>query len=588
MIFLELGKVLLTFLLIFLNIAAKPTLSDNFTSVPHLQLLHKIISALEISEVFIAVPEQWIIDSLIRSLVEIPNISFNLHSREYRYFKEKETRIYHHSKELVILTTKSAENPFFVKFRNIENSRLIICISLGNSRLSQSSLFVEYHYSNVIFFQNESILKFNVAVKKILKLKTIDDILSTDFIRFPEISWPYLSSVQTLSDFMYPMVVELKDRYSGILGYLIHTFKNYINTRIQKNVKFESLLSRENHTIYINDIHQGSSSGYPFLRTTECFMLPVQDEFLTQEYLRKAFTNYLWFILLILIFYLAAILRVFIHNDTFDCVFEILTISCGSVYKGFNSSNSKKRSIYVLLFVYGFIVFNMYSAKTWSYLSSINRGKTLETLEDIITRNLTLWASLRIDQNILYNYFSTFTYGKGLSFNLTDDDLERDKSNKHLFKYKKDLPKHLAKFNVPNEIFFKNIFAPNISNGYLVNDFIWSHISLQQSLLSKKEFSFSNLCPYTKFIYPLITYYPYPEMSNTMEVFYIRVFEAGLPYIWLQYTQYDVKMKLLRKSSRNFIILGFKFFEIAWYIGFFGTFLSIIAFAIELFKCCRV
>lgn len=210
------------------------------------------------------------------------------------------------------------------------------------------------------------------------------------------------------------------------------------------------------------------------------------------------------------------------------------------------------------MFLYGFIIWNLYSAKMSSYLSSTNRGRTLETLDDIRNENLQLWV----------------TYHVRLS-----DEIGK-KILPLIYYYKENLLPGQLNVDVTREDFDKHIYLLNNSYGYLIKDYAWSYISLAQSLLSKKLFSKSNLCPEQGFIYPIFTF-RIIRMRETQEIFYMRVAESGLDYIWEQFSYYDIKFKLIKESKQNFMILGFKYFKIAWIIGFLGIGLSLIIFISE-------
>uniref|UniRef100_T1GKU0 Uncharacterized protein n=1 Tax=Megaselia scalaris TaxID=36166 RepID=T1GKU0_MEGSC len=58
-----------------------------------------------------------------------------------------------------------------------------------------------------------------------------------------------------------------------------------------------------------------SKFDYPWSVTRECFMLPVLDEILPHEFLRKSFTRNLWIFLLFFVLYLSFILRACILSD---------------------------------------------------------------------------------------------------------------------------------------------------------------------------------------------------------------------------------------------------------------------------------
>lgn len=86
---------------IFLNI--KILFSENFLDQSNREILNNIISAYNISNVFIAVPDNLIIESFIDSLHKNENITLNIHSNDFNG-EDKFELLEHDSRELVIVT----------------------------------------------------------------------------------------------------------------------------------------------------------------------------------------------------------------------------------------------------------------------------------------------------------------------------------------------------------------------------------------------------------------------------------------------------------------------------------------------------
>uniref|UniRef100_T1GE21 Uncharacterized protein n=1 Tax=Megaselia scalaris TaxID=36166 RepID=T1GE21_MEGSC len=70
--------------------------------------------------------------------------------------------------------------------------------------------------------------------------------------------------------------------------------------------------------------------------------------------------------------------------------------------------------------------------------------------------------------------------------------------------------------------------------------------------------------------------------DQAKERFFMKVLENGFDYIWQQFTYYDINFKIQRTIRKNYIVLGFKYYETAWFIFLIGIFLSAFMFAIEL------
>lgn len=289
-------------------------------------------------------------------------------------------------------------------------------------------------------------------------------------------------------------------------------------------------------------------------------MLPVIDEIETHKFLKKAFSDNFWIILFIFIIYMAIILRLSIRKDTFECVFESLTICCWSLYVGLKSSNLRKRLIYFQLFLFGFIISNLYMSKMASYLSSTNRGRNLENFQDIVAQKLKIWASVRMSP---YEDYNRLIYPE-------------------IYRYQEILPEGQFTFNVSKETFDNHLYKFNNSLGYLIYEYAWRHIFISQRFLKRKIFSFSKLCPIFGYLYPIDILFDLVSMDRTIDLFNMRVLEGGFLYIWEELTYLDLNYRISRELEVNFRVLGFRYFEIAWIILFLGLTFCGFAFFMEI------
>lgn len=343
-----------------------------FENLSNINFILNLIKIYNISEVFIATPDIFRLENLLNSIWNTSSISFNIHTKDFKYSEQNEASIHHHDQELLILTAKSLK--FRRKLRKHINARFVILLT---SESEEQILQRPYALGifNGIIFQNKTPLIFNIAEEKIFKISSIDEIHSFDRFIIPEISWPLFHVNEKFTpieeDDIYPLLIHLEDRLSGVFAYFAYTFRDYLNSRIKNKLTELRVNFKERFVdqIGFDFLFVGPFRGYPLFSKKQCLMLPILDEILVQEYLRKPFTNCLWLLLITFLFYITCILRAFIHEDTFQCIFESLTLSCGSLYKGLNSRNSKNRIIYLLLFLYGFVVWNLYSAKVSSFSS---------------------------------------------------------------------------------------------------------------------------------------------------------------------------------------------------------------------------
>lgn len=448
------------------------------------------------------------------------------------------------------------------KLQNMKKSRVIIIISSYNSTFALQKPY-KLGFTNSIIFQNNSFSRRNFANGEVIKLELFDDIFKTDYFKYFEKSWPYFSinHTETTDNWLFPMLMEKDGQYSGILIYMSKTLQDYLNSRMEYKINYHDLKSRREEKIYLDYTKVNEFFGRHLFISRNCYMLPVVHEILIHEYLVKAFTTKFWVFLIFFNFCLSALLRSVIHKDTFRCIFEVFSISCWTLHLGLKEVNLRKRLLYLQLFLYGFIIWNLYSAKMQSYLASPNRGRSLKTFEDIRKEHIKLWTITSSEKSILFETdFPELLYS---SFEMTPTEVD---------------------FIAPRELFKENVYSLNNEFGYLVPDYFWSFINLKQSQLIRKIFSFSDLCPRRGFINPFSMDYEFIRITEVIEIFYMRVLESGLNYIWLQFSYFDTKFKVLKNIESNFIILDFKYFQNAWIVAFVGVTFSTIVFILELIK----
>lgn len=300
---------------------------------------------------------------------------------------------------------------------------------------------------------------------------------------------------------------------SGVLNYALREVVGYYHDRLQRKLGLEyynltselcvsPCLGADNWQMR-HDI-----GGYPIIQYDECFMLPVLEEILPENFIIEPFARLVWILIFITLVFMTGLLRVFVFPDVFLSVFESLNISCGMVNKGMNNPQSKKRIIFMVLYLYGFMINNLYMSKLSSYLTTPNRGKEMTNLQDIKNNNITLWL-----------------------------DLPRI----HIFKRTGKL--HEFK-DYSQDDFFENLNSLNTEKGYLVFSYRWEYIDHLQMLLKKKLFSFSNICPAKGFIFLTqlnIGLRFQTKFNEILSQYSIKIKESGLDYIWEMKTYRDIR-----------------------------------------------
>lgn len=158
--------------------------------------------------------------------------------------------------------------------------------------------------------------------------------------------------------------------------------------------------------------------------------------------------------------------------------------------------------------------------------------------------------------------------------------------------FKKEYPSvydHWLKLNgqfelfVHDEVLHQKIIEFNTTYGYLIPEYKWSFISRSQTLLKRKLFSFSRICLNSGFIYPLQNLNSHLDFEQVFSFFNLRVLETGFQDIWETFSYRDINFRYLRMTSDQWTVLGFEYFEVAWWILVLGNCLSGVVFVIEQF-----
>lgn len=453
---------------------------------------------------------------------------------------------------------------YWTKVFNQYNPKLIIVISPNLQRKSMI-------YFPKIFWYSQMLCISNIETNKMSKgkwfFKTIDnaeEFIGTDHYGNPYLYWPTLNiklQKYTLEDF--PLVVGSDTPDTGLLTYYTSTFLKYYedvrDKNIGKNQSKNHIIEYVLITAYVSDY----SDGYPLKISKVCFMLPVVDEFSQPDFLKKPFKAWVWILTLIFLIYFTIILRLTLIPDWFLSFFEGLACSLGSVQKGVNN-----KVIYIQLFCYGFIIWNLYNAKLSSYLTTSNLGKELKSPEEINNANITLWANFYSKRGINVSEYLREFYPNILEF------------EQKIFKK--------GKFNylITTEEFYERLYKFDVSHGYLINDIKWNFIRRSQMLLKRKLFKFSQFCSEYSFIYPLDLYGCKLLLQDFIKFFTLNVVESGLDIAWEQFTYNDIHFKFYPDINSSPIqTLRLEYFEVAWWILTFGITLSSITFLFEiLFK----
>lgn len=430
--------------------------------------------------------------------------------------------------------------------RILENSRVKLIIAMDDPFSVEFNFFV----ADTVLIMDGSLFKVDTYRRGIYPTTTMA-FFSDDSFKNPEASLPRCRMDETdgLVKWFFPLItLEENGSPSGVVAYAITEFVKYINKRLEKKLgSLYNLTIEESIPLHVETVTGNEYMiDYPLMQNDDCFLTPVLDEISTQSLITKPFTTSTWISILIINVYLTGFLRLFFFKDLFSSFFESLKITFGAVHQGIACSLIRNNFAYLILYLYGFIIYNLHISKLSSYLATPNFGKRIETLQDVIENNITLWS--------LYDLLPL---------------------------YEKELNGFLN-LSIEPEIFYVNLDGFNTEQGYLIPRFTWRYINHRQKLLKKKSFSFSNICVARGFLTPFqFVYGKTAVLQEIINYFTMRIIESGLDYIWEQNTFQDIGVTYMKTHSLATVILGFKYFQVPFCIYSLGIGLSLISFCIE-------
>uniref|UniRef100_T1GKL0 Uncharacterized protein n=1 Tax=Megaselia scalaris TaxID=36166 RepID=T1GKL0_MEGSC len=343
---------------------------------------------------------------------------------------------------------------------------------------------------------------------------TAQEFIETDPFEVPELYWPELEVMYSrFSIESFPMVIGSDTPKTGLLVFFASNFQEYYENYRNRHIGKNQGKSKFRGLIIVNPDVSEYTDGYPLKISKECFMKP--------------FEVWVWILLLIFLIYFTISLRIVEAPDLFLCFFE------SSI-----QNEIKNKFVYMQLFLYGFIIWNLHSAKLSSYLTTPNLGKTIKSVEDINRANITLWGQ----------------YHRNIQRNITEHV-------KTLYPRIYDLGHKTFKANfnysIEKDTFYKHIYDFDVTHGYLINEEKWKFISRSQTLLSRKLFSFSKICPTYGYIYPFFIDGSEKVLKEIVSFFTLKVLENGLDLAWEELSILDMKLKFKKDYKNSFQVLGF-------------------------------
>lgn len=490
---------------------------------------------------------------LINKIVRIPQITFNVvtlgSDLSSNYSCNHDRKLVLH----IIDDFNVLEKLTTSHLQIFQKSRLKMIINI-EAVMDPLSANFSSGYTDVVLTLNGCLYKYETYRRRLVPT-TVSNFITNDSRNNPDVNFPILiRGLLIHEELVFPLTFK---NGSGVVGYCICEFIKYLNKRLLKLGQDYNLTKiRHPINLYIEpagkEIVEG---GYPLMRYDDCFIFPILDEIPSANFWKQPFTKLTWFMILITLMFMAGLLRISVFNDLFISLFESLHITCGTVFKG--TDIPRNRVIYLGLYLYGFIIYNMHMAKLSSYLTSPYLGKQIKTIEDVKENNVSLWAT-KVQKPYIFTYIQ-----------------------KEVLEYSMNELKGFLTPDVPSKIFYEHLHAFEAGRGYLVPSHRWRYMNHRQMLLKKKMFSLSDVCAGRGFVIPFKLFEYLPILQELFSYFTMKVLESGLDYIWELKTYHDIGLTYLKTYSMDWMILGYQYFTVAWWIFAVGISSSFIVFCIE-------
>lgn len=526
----------------------------------NINLINSLIKHYSIKNIFLASQEQDNLQKYIEIFLNFDTkLTLNIHTNEnLKNFNVD----FMECCEMVFITGNNS-NSFRQIFRwskLFDRSDAKLIVLAFSNKIQSSFLPAIFSLTQIIMMTGGITVKVNYGRRSFELFTKAEEFISTDPYEAPELYWPTLKIgyfESSMADF--PLVIGSEVPTSGFLLYFASAFEKFYENRRDRIIYDKSKESKYIMKVTVNPKITQASDGYPLRITKLCLMLPIIDEISEQDFLKKPFEVWVWICLFIFLIYFTISLRIIAIPDFFLCFYESLAFTLGSIQNGINN-----KYVYLQMFLYGFIIWNLHNAKLSSYLTTPNLGRRLETVEDINEANITLWANFYSKMNA-----SLMKYMK--------------KYHQKIYNYEQTTFRGKFNYSIGTEEFYKHLYNFDLSHGYLIDDIKWSFISRSQKLLKRKLFSYPDFCPEYGFVYPFYLLQRIRPLREIFASFTLKVIESGLDFAWEERSYMDINFKFRKSVEDFFHPLGIDYFKIIWWIFIFGIALGILSFCVEMF-----
>lgn len=348
----------------------------------------------------------------------------------------------------------------------------------------------------------------------------------------------------------FPLIFEIKDSFSGKLGYFNLEFMEFVNKKLAPmnyGIGNLSIVSLEQ---LIQPMSGFVSNSYPVMSSRYCVMAPMVHLLPTYMYSIQSFHWKVWIVIWLGVPYIALVISVVFEDDAFTSARKALGFT-SFTYLEPVSVGARKQRLFVCMFlwIYGFIMSNFLNVRLYSFLTTLNYGHQIRTIQDLLESSTKILTN---DSEIYY--FST--------------------ELKDTYVY------------TTNPEAFEKAMQFNTSYAYFVYDYQWELFKISQSLLKRKLFTYTSICSLTQ-NQVIISMIPPMLHWDDAKRYTLMVHRSGLLDIWERKAFYDGKAmrfyKIWRDNDDVRRPLTLDYFRIAWIFLLCGTVVGACAFLREVY-----
>ncbi|XP_046811783.1 uncharacterized protein LOC124421044 [Lucilia cuprina] len=296
-------------------------------------------------------------------------------------------------------------------------------------------------------------------------------------------------------------------------------------------------------------------TSYPVGINDLCLMVPFRNRTPEHLYLQMSFRHDSWLLLCFAAFYITLGLWLCSPPKDKDVSLSFLQSLCSLLLltplKLITLPLIRLRFIFVLLFVFGFCITNLYLSKMASQLTAIKSQEQINTIQEVVNAKLPI---MMLDFE--YEYLLEKNYTPGF-LNLIEP--------------------------VSKSIMAKHRDCLNTSYGYSVASNTWAFLNKQQRYLRKPLFRLTSIC-----IGPFYHVFPLQKDSYLMQPlkdFILSISQTGYIFFWEDET-FDDALFLgyvqMFKNDQSVKALSMDFFRSIIYVWLLGLLLASFTFVLEL------